>query len=227
LRDLDGVLSHLQLLISSRLRIQEQLAELARSGLDAAFEDQHRQDLQEEERRYRDRCRAELEDILEFPPRHIRHAPLLKRFWDAGNFDESVFIMSKFPEKAGQPLDEQLERVLAAVSTAVTTAGFVPRIATAPSEYHQLLWDNVELHLLGCRQGIAIVEDKYMDELNPNVMMEWGWMRAMGRPVLFLVEDSFQKFRADVGGLLSRTFTWDDPENSVPDLAPWLSGLSR
>jgi nucleoside 2-deoxyribosyltransferase len=84
----------------------------------------------------------------------------------------------------------------------------------------------VELHLLGCRLGVAVVEDRYLPELNPNVAMEWGWMRAMGKPVLFLVEKSFTKFRADIGGLITAQFSWDDPEGTVEDaISPWLSKL--
>ena len=62
--------------------------------------------------------------------------------------------------------------------------------------------------MLGCHRGIAIVEDKYRKELNPNVAMEWGWMRGFRRPVLFLVEASFESARADWSGLISSEFTW-------------------
>ena len=51
-------------------------------------------------------------------------------------------------------------------------------------------------------RGIAIVEDKYLPELNPNVAMEWGWMRGMGRNVLYLVEKDFKKQRAEFQDLL-------------------------
>ena len=46
----------------------------------------------------------------------------------------------------------------------------------------------------------AMVEDKYAPELNPNVAMEWGWMRGLGRRVLYLVEQTFTKKRADWSG---------------------------
>lgn len=75
------------------------------------------------------------------------------------------------------PVDVQLEAVIQAVRDAVEGCGYIPRIAR-DNQYHPILWDNVELYLLGCRRGIAIVEDKYLPELNPNVAMEWGWMRG-------------------------------------------------
>jgi len=86
----------------------------------------------------------------------------------------------------------------------------VARIAR-DNEYHGLLWDNVELHLLGCKRGIAILEDKFLPELNPNVAMEWGWMRGMGRHVLYLVEKDFNSRRADWSGLIERQFEWANP----------------
>ena len=69
--------------------------------------------------------------------------------------------------------------------------------------------------MLGCRRGVAIVQDRYTDELNPNVMMEWGWMRGMGRRVFFLLEKDFSNFRADLGDLLNEKFAWDTPEQDI------------
>ena len=64
-------------------------------------------------------------------------------------------------------------------------------------------------------RGIAIVEDKYVPELNPNVAMEWGWMRALKRSVLFLREESFDHARADWDGLIDYRFKWDDPKPGI------------
>jgi hypothetical protein len=52
-------------------------------------------------------------------------------------------------------------------------------------------------------ESIARVEDRHRNELNPNVAMEWGWMRAMGKRVCFLRESGFKNFRADLGDLLN------------------------
>lgn len=157
--------------------------------------------------------RKRLNDILEeftlFPPRHDRHAALLKTFYQNGPYDRSVFIMTKFPDPQSQDArDVRLREVIAAVQDAVTRCQHNPRIASA-NNYHNSLWDNVELHLLGCSRGVAIVEDKHSPELNPNVAMEWGWMVGMGRRVLYLVEKDFQHARADWGGLINEQFDWD------------------
>lgn len=151
---------------------------------------------------------------------------MLERFWSDGSYDKSVFVMSKFPNR-DEAVDKELEHVLGVVSNAIAAAGFVPRIARGPSRYHQGLWDNVELHLLGCKQGIAIVEDRYLDELNPNVTMEWGWMRGMGKAVLFLIEDGFTNSRADIGGLIEDSFAWRNPGARTPSVVrTWLESLT-
>jgi hypothetical protein len=86
----------------------------------------------------------------------------------------------------------------------------------------------VELHLLGCQQGVAIVEDRYLSELNPNVAMEWGWMRGMGKPVLFMVEEGFRHSRADIRGLIEDSFRWTDPEAGMTSaITTWLHGLDH
>jgi hypothetical protein len=68
---------------------------------------------------------------------------------------------------------------------------------------------------LGCCRGIAIVEDRYRPELNPNVAMEWGWMKGMGKSVLFLMEETFQHNRADWHGLIAKSFKWDKPKPGI------------
>ncbi len=165
-----------------------------------------------------------LESLVRYPPHHQRHFDHLSKFFSDSNgtFETAVFIMTKFPDKASRRKDRELQKVIDTVISAVRGCGLDPRIASA-NNYHAMLWDNVELYLLGCCRGIAIVEDKYCRELNPNVSMEWGWMRAVGRSVLFLVERGFSHFRADWSGLIKEGFTWSEPENDIPGaVARWI-----
>ena len=68
-----------------------------------------------------------------------------------------------------------------------------------------------------------MVEDCYKKEFNPNVAKELGWMRAMGRNVLFLIEKKFKHLRADWGGLLSEEFDWSAPDGSIKKaIEKWL-----
>ena len=215
IRDVDLVLRSLESRFERIRYFMDEREKLGPRGLGAARTDEEQQWLTEQERQFRERCRAELEDLIDFPPRHVRHQPHLDAFWATGSYEQSVFIMTKFPDNLGTaPKDSELTRVLAAVCTAVKDAGFVPRIAS-DQDYHEQLWDNVELHMLGCKRGIAVVEDRYLPELNPNVAMEWGWMRGMSKRVLYLVEKTFTRQRADFVGLLSKPFIWEDPEPAI------------
>ena len=103
-----------------------------------------------------------------------------------------------------------------AVSSAVAANNYVPRIAS-DKDYHAHLWDNVELHMLGCRRGIAIVQDKVKKELNPNVAIEWGWMLGLDRRVLYLVEKDFKQERADWKGMSNYEFDWANPAPDVDE----------
>ena len=85
--------------------------------------------------------------------------------------------MTKFPEGDTAP-DLQLKKVIASVEAGALASGYVPRIALEKPPFHPNLWNNVELYLLGSSRGIAILESKDKPELNPNVAMEWGWMRG-------------------------------------------------
>lgn len=162
-------------------------------------------------------CRNEMEQLvkllLRVPPWHSRHRSALGEFFKQGGYERSVFVMTKFPEGDGE-LDQKLKSIIELVCEGLRERGLTPRLATG-ARFHEWLWDEVEIHLLGCATGIAIVEDRYRPELNPNVAMEWGWMRAMGKRVLFLREGSFAHGRADLGGLRAWTFDWDAPRQGV------------
>lgn len=169
----------------------------------------------------RRRAKDKLEEFRRFPPHHLRHFEFLRQLHQDGDYDRSVFIMTKFPEGDSEA-DTQLRQVIAAVAEEVRLSGYIPRLAS-DRRYHPMLWDNVELYLLGCARGIALVEDRYMPELNPNVAMEWGWMRGLGRDILFLVDDQFSHLRADWSGLLSAPFKWDDCRPGIhAAVSDWL-----
>jgi hypothetical protein len=164
---------------------------------------------------YKSRISNKLTKLVMFPPHHLGpHDAKLRGFhWQPGEYDvvgsyhKSVFIMTKFPDPdLPDRLSRQLQSVIDSVATSIKKAGYCPRIARQTRE--AWLWGNVELYLLGCGLGVAILEDKYQKELNPNVALEWGWMKAMYKPVLFLKERGFAHQRADWMGLISQPFTW-------------------
>jgi hypothetical protein len=213
--DFDSALTAVRLDVLRLAQLERERLELLNQPLNPAMKDERDQELKSDIERQRKRLAKLLRDVVEFPPHHLRHGQHLNQFHAPAPFDKSVFVMTKFPDpKNPTPADAQLAAVIQAVRDAVQKRGFVARVATDTS-YHALLWDNVELYLLGCQRGIAIVEDKYLPELNPNVAMEWGWMRGMGRNVLYLVEKDFKKKRADWAGLIERNFDWTQPGPDV------------
>lgn len=227
-KDFDAAMVDIERVVGYGVRATYELEFFKDSGLAAGKEDELRAELDARVERSHRGCRDQLRALIEFPPQHLRHFPRLEEFWRDGTYERSVFLMTKFPEPGDDPKAIELQRVIDAVSAAVVTAGFVPRIAQFPNNFHPGLWDNVELHLLACRQGIAIVEDCYLPELNPNVAMEWGWMRGMGKPVLFLLEDAFAHRRADLGDLLDQRFEWNNPQPGVAAaVSAWLQRVDR
>ena len=117
--------------------------------------------------------------------------------------------MTKYPDEETEIIkNTDLKNVIQIIKDTIEECGYYPRLAS-DDRFHPQLWDNVELYLLGCSKGVAILEDCYNSELNPNVAMEWGWMRAMGKDVLFLIEKEFTHKRADKSGLIESSFDWD------------------
>jgi hypothetical protein len=165
-----------------------------------------------------------IRSIIVFPPYHMKHFSLLDSFFQYAPFEESVFVMTKFPDERDARKDIGLNRVINSVLETLKKNGYVGRLARGNAQYHDSLWDNVELHLLACSRGVAIVEDKSKGELNPNVAMEWGFLKAFGRPVLYLEEIDFKRQRADWHGLIRHSFRWDDPEEDIQiGVTEWLS----
>jgi hypothetical protein len=165
------------------------------------------------------------QDLLRYPPYHYaRNLTALQQFHEVAPYDKSVFIMTKFPEAGSDSeKDRGLRAVIEAVKAGIRAADMTPRLATF--SYQEMLWPNVELYLLGCSRGVAIVEDQYRAELNPNVALEWGWMKGMGKRVYFLMESKFVHGRADWQGFLSREFSWEAPDAGVKEaITEWLKG---
>ena len=217
----------------TRREVLEQLSEfdsLAREArarrerVPRSMREEDREELQREfaaeEQKWRGRMLEVLTRYDEHPERFQAFFPKLEAFWrgapgGAARFEGSVFVMTKFPIN-GEPEAAALAAVVAAVQGCVRARGYCPRIASE-GDHHEWLWGNVETFLLGCAQGIAIVEDRYRPELNPNVAMEWGWMRGMGRRVLFLRERGFRNDRADWEGLIRYDFDWDRPGRGLQE----------
>lgn len=225
--DIDAALKTIRYFLGQEQQlIQERKELMERQDLDRDLREEQDEFLAAQLKEREWRTLERFRQLLNTPPFHSRHDTPLEQFHGVADYEKSVFIMTKFPRidpAERDAADDELTRVIEAVKTAIESTGYTPRIASDHA-YHPQLWDNVELYLLGCSKGVAIVEDRYRSEMNPNVAMEWGWMRGMGRDVLYLVENGFENERADTTGFLRQQFSWDDPESGVQQaISAWLN----
>jgi hypothetical protein len=228
-----ALLQKMSLLFDGWKRANEDLNNLYSLHGKQPLDPDTRQSCEEYYRQDRDRYWSRLNDALEeydrFPDRFDGLLRDAGSFWRNGTFERSVFIMTKFPDpadvEAGRPEASQLKHVIDTVKQAIERRGYIPRIADQ-AVYRDWLWDNVQFHLLCCKYGIAIVEDKSLAELNPNVALEWGWMLGMGRTVIFLKEQDFARGCADWSGRIHESFDWNNPQPGIERAARRLSAIT-
>jgi len=195
-------------------QIEAQLTSTLNSTSNVALRDELAQTLRKHIAISKQEIKAVVSELVRWPPHKIEHFEKLAQFFAEYSYEMSVFIMTKYPAKPPSALDLQLQKVIDAVSKAVTECGYMPHLASN-KKYHPELFRNIEVYMMACSKAIAIVESKHTEELNPNVTMEWGWLRSTERDVLFLVEKDFKKERADISGLIKDEFDWNDPEPGV------------
>ena len=88
------------------------------------------------------------------------------------------------------------------------------------------LWDNLITYMHGCKFGIAVLEDRSANEFNPNVALEYGFMRALGKQVLLLKERRFERIRADILGSVWIGFDMSDVALSLKAaIDKWLKDI--
>lgn len=78
---------------------------------------------------------------------------------------------------------------------------------------------------LCCKQGIAILENYSKQEYNPNVAIEYGFMRALNKPVLLLRDQGFPRDRADIAGKEMLSFDIKDVQTIHEPVEKWLNEL--
>jgi hypothetical protein len=137
-------------------------------------------------------------------------------------YEKNVFVMTRFED--GNKTLESIDQV---IRSTVRKHGLVAH--RADDRCYPLdrnLWDNVCTYMICCKYGIAVLENIMQDEFNPNVALEYGFMRALGKPTLLLREKRF-KPRADILGTLWADFDILEIETSVASaIERWVGDLS-
>jgi hypothetical protein len=148
---------------------------------------------------------------LALPPGFEHLASSVQRFREDFSYDDSVFVMMKFPDPNTMKPDgiRLLDDIWAEIDRVLNAYGLKARRADKKT-YHDQLWENICVYILGSRYGIAILEDRVAAELNPNVALEYGFMKALNRQVALLRDIQFKHDRADLTGKLAKPFEIDD-----------------
>jgi nucleoside 2-deoxyribosyltransferase len=81
--------------------------------------------------------------------------------------------------------------------------------------YSSDLWENVRLYMNACDLGIAVFEQLEIQDFNPNVSLELGYMLANARAVLLLKEKNLTSLPTDIVGKLYQEFDANDLEPSI------------
>lgn len=211
MRELDEVLEDLCSKRADLKYLIEQRDSMLKSMQSLAARDELAKNLQKSIDAAKAEVKATVAELVRWPPHKKEHFDKLGEFFGEHPYEKSVFIMTKYPENPPKTaLDTQLRSVIDTVIESVRNSGHNPHLASDKS-YHPELFRNIEVYMLACSKAIAIVESKHTRELNPNVMMEWGWLRSTDRGVLYLVEKDFNRARADISGLINDEFDWNDP----------------
>jgi hypothetical protein len=157
------------------------------------------------------------------PPGYQFLADDCKRFFDDHpDYNKNVFIMTRFVpgNKLLEELDSEVRRVL--------RKNCLNPLRADDKMYlrDRNIWNNVCVYMICCKYGIAILEDRIANEFNPNIAIEYGFMRALNKPVLLLADTGFRNLRADIIGILREQFDITDIKNSIDaPINTWLTEL--
>lgn len=133
--------------------------------------------------------------------------PNIHRFCDSSPYERNVFVMMKFPDRTSMPRSHLrlLEDIWTTIRDEAARYGLVAQRADQRS-YHEQLWENICVYIIGSKYGIAVLEDDVARELNPNIALEYGFMKALDHPVALLRSSTFEHGRADMASKLVRDF---------------------
>lgn len=175
-------------------------------------------------------ARSAVADLF-LPPGYEHLASGVQRFREDYGYDRSVFVMMKFPDPAScSPEDlELLDDLWLTIDHTLNAYGLKARRADKRA-YVDQLWENVCIYMLGSRYGLAVLEDRVSAEMNPNVALEYGFMKALNRQVALLRDIAFKHDRADLTGKLAMPFEIGegkklDRKSVTRSLQNWLGSL--
>jgi hypothetical protein len=156
------------------------------------------------------------------PPGYTNLSEECKLFFDDNpNYTKNVFLMMKFDK--GNSL---LENVASELRLILDDHGYSALRADDKMYMKDRdMWDNVCVYMLCCKQGIALLENYSRQEYNPNVAIEYGFMRALNKRVLLLRDRQFPRDRADIAGKEMLSFDINDRNSVRVSVIAWIKEL--
>tara|TARA_R110000787_G_scaffold453_1_gene1719 strand:+ start:4667 stop:5590 length:924 start_codon:yes stop_codon:yes gene_type:complete len=145
--------------------------------------------------------------------------PLLDSFSDDHpNFERNVFVAMRF---ADTPQNAEIWK---AISETLASLGMTAhRADTKVYPRDDDLWTNVCVYMLGCKYGICVFEEIDQRDFNPNVQIEYGFMRATDRRVLLLKDSRQPSMPTDIVGKVYKPFdTFQITKTISEQVARWV-----
>lgn len=97
------------------------------------------------------------------------------------------------------------ESIFATVNSELVNHGLISLRADMKA-FSPVLWWNVVTYMLGSSYGVVIYEPRDNVPFNPNVSIEAGFMLALDRPVLLLVNGRLQSLPVDFAGHIFKSY---------------------
>jgi hypothetical protein len=156
------------------------------------------------------------------PPGYANLSEECKLFFeDYPNYAKNVFIMMKFDSENSLLINTLSELRLTLRNHRYTALRADDKMYMKDRD----MWDNVCVYMLCCKQGTALLENYSRQEYNPNVAIEYGFMRALNKRVLLLRDKQFPRDRADVAGKKMLPFDINDKNSISLAVKIWLKEL--
>src|ERR1022692_3661856 len=104
--------------VIDKRRLEDELEEYRNTGQSKVQEDENRAEIEQQIMRRTGRIERTVEAGLCFPKYHLgRHLALLDEFWRVADYERSVFVMTKYPERDTDN-DKKLKEVIQTVRDA-------------------------------------------------------------------------------------------------------------
>lgn len=137
---------------------------------------------------------------------------------DHPDVDKNVFIAMRFRQ------GKQFQEIHQAIKISLAKYGL--RGVRADDRVYPLdgdLWSNVCVYMMACKYAVCVFEEIDEREFNPNVPLEYGFMRALNRQVLLLKDSRMPCLPTDMTGKIYRLFdSYNIAETIQQQVGEWV-----